>query len=411
MIRTATAQASSASSASTLASNLGFLADHASHDVVTTILAELGGPVPQVELGGIGQALKVLGPDTTASLVIVDISDSPDGLGDVSALMSVLSPLSKLIVIGDTNDIGLYRNLLALGCVDYLVKPIDRRTFRTVVNTALKPVGTTDDPAKLAKITAFFGARGGIGTSTTAATIAAILAQEHQRRVALVDLDLHFGTISLSLGLDATSGLREALERPDRLDPLFIERAMVKVNDRLFVLSSEEPLSQAMVFDPSSLRALLSMMQQSFDVVIVDVPRGMGPLQRQALSLADQIVVMSEMSLSGVRDCLRVKALLKEAEVNGTTIYMASHLRGDKVASIRPKEFSQTVGEKISIIVPRDDAAVSTAGGAGKPVNEVSRNGRITRALRTLARELDGAPPARKPPLSRFWARWKQPKK
>lgn len=407
MISTAPAQSSSAA---TNESNLGFLADHASHDVVTTILSELGGPTPVVELGGIGQALKVLGPDTTAAIVVVDITDSPDGLGDVSAMLSVLSPVSKVIVVGEANDIGLYRNLMALGCVDYLVKPIDRRTLRTVVNSALKPAGTVDDPTKLAKITVFFGARGGIGASTAAAATAAILAQEHRRRVALVDLDLHFGTISLNLGLDATSGLREALERPERLDPLFIERAMVKVGDGLFVLSSEEPLSQAMMFDPSSLRALLAMMQQSFDVVIIDVPRGMGPLQRHALSIADQIVVMSEMSLSGVRDCLRVKAFLKDAEVNGRTLYVASHLRGDKVASVRAKEFSQTVGEKIAITVPRDDATVAAANGAGKPINEVAKSGRMTRAVRMLAQELDGGPPP-KQRFAPFWARWMSAKK
>jgi len=45
---------------------------------------------------------------------------------------------------------------------------------------------------------------------------------------ALLDLDLHFGTIALKLDTDPGSGLCEALEQPSRIDSLFIDRAMVQ---------------------------------------------------------------------------------------------------------------------------------------------------------------------------------------
>src|SRR5205085_6436501 len=86
--------------------------------------------------------------------------------------------------------------------------------------------------------------RGGVGATTAAVSCAWLMATEQRERVALVDLDLHFGTVALKLDLDPGSGLCEALEQPSRIDSLFIERAMVKVTDNLRVLAAEASATQ-----------------------------------------------------------------------------------------------------------------------------------------------------------------------
>ena len=381
-----------------------FLADDATRSVVESVLDEFQGATPVIELGGIGAALKRLDHETAAALVIVDVSEVEDGGSAVADLMSVIDPGTRVVVIGETNDVALFRSLLSVGVADYLVKPVDKRMLRSAVTAALKPAGAGEAAGKQGKIAAFFATRGGLGSTTIALNAAALIAQEWNARVALIDLDLHFGTLALNFGLEPAGGLREALERPERVDSLFIERAMTKYSEKLFVLGAEEPLAHNLVVDPAAMRSLLSTLQHSFDVVLVDLPRGINAIQRHVMSVADHVVVVSELSLAGVRDCLRVKAMLKELDSNGRPIYVASALNGKKRAPVAANDFKETVGERLAMVLPPDEKSLSAASAANKPVCDVAKGSPFVKALRPLASELAGKKPvaAAEP----FWRRF-----
>jgi pilus assembly protein CpaE len=179
---------------------------------------------------------------------------------------------------------------------------------------------------------------------------------------------------------------------------------MTKHSEKLFVLGAEEPLAHTLTFDQAAMRSLLSILQHSFDVVIVDLPRGVSPVQRHVLSVADHVIVATELSLAGVRDCLRVKAMLKESDANGRPIYVASALSGRKAAAVKPSDFKETVGERLAVTLPLDEKALGLAATASKPVIDVAKNSAFLKALRPLAGEITGRKPlgAAEP----FWRRF-----
>src|SRR3546814_9600249 len=73
--------------------------------------------------------------------------------------------------------------------------------------------------------------------------LAWLIAEERKHKTVLVDLDLEFGTIALSLDLEPTRGLREALENPARVDGLFIASATAKLTDNLSIMATEENMT------------------------------------------------------------------------------------------------------------------------------------------------------------------------
>src|SRR3546814_3257888 len=79
-----------------------------------------------------------------------------------------------------------------------------------------------------------------------------LAANQFQRKVCLVDMDLQLGTIALSLDLDPGTGLRDALTDPDRVDEVFLERGVVKASERLAVLGGEEPLDDSPLVEPQA---------------------------------------------------------------------------------------------------------------------------------------------------------------
>ncbi len=191
---------------------------------------------------------------------------------EIGSLAEVCDEGTQVIALGDINDVELYRNLIRHGVQDYLVKPVSAETVAAALSRAERGPNGEAAP-KIGRLIAVIGARGGVGATTVATNVAWTLAHDHEMRVALVDLDLFFGTCGLALDLELGRGFREALENPARVDSLFIERAMVREGENLFVLSTEEALDGAFSFDPSALTSLIERLRRDFQCVVLDFPR------------------------------------------------------------------------------------------------------------------------------------------
>ena len=159
---------------------------------------------------------------------MVDLSDSELPLSDINSLADVCEPGVTVVAFGQRNDCGLFRDLLQHGVADYLVKPITPALLQKAILSASEQSGVVKSSHKLGKLVAVTGTRGGVGSTTVATSVAWLIAHERRRRVALVDLDLQFGTVALSLDLEPSHGLREALENPNRIDGLFMDRVLVQ---------------------------------------------------------------------------------------------------------------------------------------------------------------------------------------
>src|SRR5712672_195109 len=157
-------------------------------------------------------ALRRIRSGSTPRILLIDLGDSAAPIAEVSAARAVGGVDLKLVVLGTVNDVALFRDLLSAGASDYLVKPSTREALTAVLEKTSAAVGTTPDG--LGQVIVFIGSRGGVGATTSAVSCAWLMAAERRERIALVDLDLHFGTVALKLDLDPGSGLCEALEQP-----------------------------------------------------------------------------------------------------------------------------------------------------------------------------------------------------
>ena len=205
-------------------------------------LAELGFADATITRGGIAKAIETLAAQRSPDMLIVDISGSDLPVSRIHSLAEVCEPGVTVVAIGDRNEIGLYRDLLHAGVTDYIVKPLTAQLVARVLTAKHHPGEVGMISRKLGTMVAVVGARGGVGTTTIAVNLAWHLADRQNRRAALLDLDLHHGNCAMALNVKPTSGLREALINPTRIDSTLLERVMAPVGERLFVLSGEEPL-------------------------------------------------------------------------------------------------------------------------------------------------------------------------
>src|SRR3984957_1809913 len=195
-------------------------------------------------------ALRRMRDGLNPRVLLIDLSESPAPISELGSARAVGGADLKILALGTVNDVGLYRDMIAAGASDYLVKPPGREQLTALLE---KNTGGGGGAGGLGQVIAFLGSRGGVGTTTAAVSCAWILAEDREERTALVDLDLHFGTVALKLDTDPGNGLCEALEQPSRIDSLFIERAMIKVTDNLRILAAEAAIGETQVVDTGAI--------------------------------------------------------------------------------------------------------------------------------------------------------------
>ena len=336
-------------------------------------------------------ALRRIRSGQVPRVLLLDLADAAAPIAEVSSARTVGGAELKLVAVGNVNDVSLFRDLLAAGCNDYLVKPATREALAAVLEKGSATALAGD--GGLGQVIVFVGSRGGVGTTTTAVSCAWLLAEERGQRVALVDLDLHFGTIALKLDTDPGGGLCEALEQPSRIDSLFIERAMVKVTDNLRVLAAEASATQHLIVDAGAVDMLLYELRRKFARIVVDLPRGATPVQRVVLAAASHVVVLCERSLAGLRDTIRLQTMMREQSPQVHVWLVEAGATGGR-ALIGKSEFQKGIGHALNAGISFDPKSAGAAVNSGQPLPVAVPRAPIVREFRQLAELVAGPAPA-----------------
>jgi len=357
-----------------------FVCDEATADLLRPIAVEHGWSPEKVNKGGLRNAVQTLSVSASPSILFVDLSESGDPLNDINALAEVCEPGTVVIAAGQVNDVRLYRDLVASGIQDYLLKPFTADQIRdTFANAQLTISGprlnetATEKPNVMAAV---IGVRGGVGASTVASSLAWLMGEKAARSTALLDLDIHFGTGALALDLEPGRGLTDAIENPSRIDGLFIERAMVRANDRLCVLSAEAPISQSMLNDGSAFFQLQEEIRHAFEGTVIDLPRSMLVHFPHLVNDLHIAVVVVEFTLAGTRDAIRILSWLKANAPQARVIVVANKVMNG-AQEVTRKDFEHSIERKVDVVIPFDIKAAAQSAKLGQPLAKTVKGGKI----------------------------------
>jgi pilus assembly protein CpaE len=382
-----------------------FVCDEAAAELVRGVAGEIGWAPDKVNKGGLRNAVQTLSVSSSPHVLLVDLTECGDPLNDINALAEVCEPGTVVIAMGALNDVRLYRDLLGSGIQDYLLKPVTDDALRDALLGAQamlhgpKTSGAEDSGRPRLTVTVI-GARGGVGASTVATSLA-WLSSESGRPTALLDLDIHFGTGALAFDLEPGRGLTDALENPSRIDGLFIERAMVRASEKLAVLSAEAPINQPLLTDGAALHHLQEEMRGAFESVVVDLPRALAVQHPHLVGDSNHIVVVTEQTLAATRDTIRLLGWLK-LQAPGARIAVVANRVPSAAPEVGTRDFEASIERKIDVVLPLDAKTVVGAAKQGKCVAAVANGSKVGAGFTALmgivggeqAVEVEGAKPS-----------------
>jgi pilus assembly protein CpaE len=237
---------------------------------------------------------------------------------------------------------------------------------------------------------AVIGARGGVGATMVAVSLAWLATEKTRRKTVLVDLDLSCGAASLAFDVESGNGLSEALANPDRIDAMLLAVAAARVGEHLHLLSSEHALDSSPAIQPDAIEKLAKGLRQGFQRVILDVPRSDGAILRQALSQSSIVVVVTDFSIAGVRDTGRLIALTQKLVPGARRLVVGNRTGTGRKGDLTRGEIEKALGLTMASVIPEDSIAVPQALNSGKPVPASAPTSPVTAALRELGTQVDG---------------------
>lgn len=365
---------------------VAFVTDPDSDAVLREALLADAGEGAEVHRLDIHAAAKLLKRMPTPKALVVDVSGIDQPLTALEELALVVEPDVQVLAVGERTDAAFYRQVTrGLGVLEYLYKPLTHEMVARHFGPYVK--GATpgaDVNLRGGRVVVVVGVRGGTGASTIAANLAWHLGEESRRHTVLLDADLHGGSAALMLGARTSGGLRSAIEHPERVDELFVERAAQPAGERLFVLAGEEKLLDTVQPQPGAATRLVGMLRRRFNFVVVDLPSRSGIVGRELLDLAHQRVLVTDPSLAGAREVLRFAALPSAPSQSRRALVVLN--RAGQTGMLGKEQMKEAIGAVPELAIPWLPKLVPGAGDLGEPA--AAKKGPFRDAILALAHEV-----------------------
>ncbi len=380
---------------------LAFLGDADTEAVVCEGLQEAMPRGFEVRRGNVRTALRALGQMTTPKALVIDITGEEQPLALLADLRHVVEPDVKVLIVGERQDVTFYRQVTrTLGATEYLYKPLTAEMVARHFGAQLSQAGAVT-PDGGGRMVCFTGARGGAGATTLAANLAWYLAETGRRHTVFLDGNLQTGTAALLLGGRTGPGLRSALEAPDRVDELFVERSAIPVTDRLYLLAGEEALADEPGCKPGAAERLTGMLRRRFNYVVADVPFQGGPASRDLLAATQQRVLVMLPTLGAIRDTLRMQALPAGPGQARRAVVVLN--RAGMPGGLSRAAVETALGGKVDVCIPDLPKPVGAAEALGEPA--AKPRGAFRSGIVQLAREVSFVQADNPGKARRWWDR------
>jgi pilus assembly protein CpaE len=374
-------------------------------------LLQFAGDIQVIGQGGTGREAIDLARKLQPDIILMDVSmPEMDGI-TATQMITVQFPAVAVIMSSVQSDTETLRRSLQAGARDYLFKPygLDELTgsIRTVyqgvqasraqltATTTLTTthLGTPEEQGR-AKVITLFSPKGGVGRTAIATNLAVVTKLATDKRVLLIDGNLAFGDVGVSLNLPAVKTIVDLASNAGQLDADFVSDVLATHSSGVRVLLAAPSPQDAEGITGEQLRAIIGQVVTMFDYVFIDSRPSFDDTQLALLDLSDIVLLTMTMEMTSVK---AAKQYLEVAELLGyasekTTLILN---RFGTVSQITVEDIETHLKGEIKGKIPDESAMVVRSVNEGIPLALSDPESRFIRAITNLANVVtDGAVPA-----------------
>ncbi len=297
------------------------------------------------------------------------------------------APTTSLILISTERSPEYLLKLMRCGAREVVLTPLAGDDLGLAYKRQIARAVALRGPARDSKVIAFVPAKGGSGATFLATNLGYALAQLG-KRVALLDLNLHFGDAAIFVS-DARPAqtIADLAREIDRVDATYLEATMLKVAPEYWLLAAPESPELAMDITPEAVERIIRVASDSYDFVIIDMGRILESVSVRALDFANVINIVLQPTLPFVHDAKRLVAMIDKLGYARDRLRLVVN-RYEKGGEITNADIETSVGLKVALTVPNSFQAVAYSINHGTPVLRHAPRDVVSKAIMGFASSL-----------------------
>jgi pilus assembly protein CpaE len=337
-----------------------------------------------------------------AVLAVIDFDRDPQGAAETASyLQQLFFGRFFAAAMSGRNDPDLLLAAMRAGCNEVLKNPLDARQLADTFDRQERQWSNSMGRVRsTGHIISFFGAKGGVGTTTVAVTLAYYLVRQKNKKVLLIDNHPEFGHVCLYLGLDGSRyHFDELIRNVNRLDSTLLRGFIAKHASGLEVLSSPESHDLSRTVDPDALERTLEFLRGEYDYIILDCETSLEEVSLAVMDRSDQIYLVATPDIGAIRDLSRYIDGLSRNESTSARLHVIIN-RYSSHGAIAVEQIEKAIRVPVEVRLCNAYAECQRAINVGEPIGPDKKSeisGQFTRWTAMLTGdETVKAQPARK---------------
>ena len=301
-------------------------------------------------------------------------------------------PTVSVVLVRDKLDTTVLANAMKAGARD-VVDVEDTVSLSSAVERARELWTALRGPSgaqQLGRVITVFSPKGGVGKTTMAVNLALALTERGARRVCLVDLDLAFGDVAITMQLFPTHSIEHAIGSEETLDAAQLDTLLTRHADSMMVLAAPAHPDVRERVSPALVGKVLRTLREGFDFVVVDTAPSFDEQVLTALDETDECVIVATLdvpTLKNVKVALETLDMLDIARGHRHLLLN----RADDAVGITPDKVEGILGMPVAASVS-SSVDVAAATNSGNPIVVATPGHQTSQAVRALASEIAGVP-------------------
>ena len=323
---------------------------------------------------------------------VVVICHENDTVFDIAERIYQKVPGCSLVLAAETLSIPLIAKAQRSGigmCMPLSDKPetILDTVRRAGALSSARAGSAEEKSAAGSRVISVFSPKGGTGKTTVAVNIAYSMAVEG-RKCAIIDLSLDNACVTLFLDIQAKDTVAELSQERNALTMESVRTYMVQHFSGLSVLAGPNSPEDGEFIQARSIEAAIAVMRPFFDDIVIDLPSNFSENTLMAIENSDRVLMLLEPDIASVKAAHAAMTILNSLRMAEKAVIVYN--KSAKGTFLTQKDVKKAMGREPDYLLPDDRATACKCQCIGKPVVAEVPRCALSRALRALAKGVEG---------------------
>jgi len=327
-------------------------------------------------------------------IIIMTLGAEDNDVLSLTERITLNRPRSHVILLAEYLDVDILQSAIRVGAHNVTQFPKSSKEFGEYIKkvyhdevTRIESLSGKQSLSWMSQVVTVFGAKGGLGKTTLATNLAVKLA-EKRKKVALVDLDLHFGDVHIFLDIEPTDTISELMQEMSTPNIDLVRSYMTVHSSGVHVLCAPKSPEYAELISPEKVQSILSLLRTYYDYVIIDTPPSFNEVTITALEASSTILFISGLDISILKNSKLSLSLLKSLQQMDKIRLIVN--RAVSVSSISLNDVQKLIDCPIWAKIPSDYKVAVTALNRGIPFVTSTPRSELSRSISSVASLLLG---------------------